>query len=250
MDNSSAEAEKGGKLPKQERGRARGLQSEVASEAARVLTRALSQVESMLDRAEGRSPSPPSPSSTHEELPPPDPNELRRSLRRALDRLEDAIDHVGIEEQRLSDQVAELALLIERLEHRLDGVARQLERSLARLAPAAQEVTAEPAPVRQEPREPRFAAGGEGVGLVIADVPGFQGLMEVQWGLTRLPAVQSASVKRYQNGEASIKVLLREPATASEIVEGVSDATGNTLLIEEARPDTSRLRLRFIRVTG
>lgn len=247
MDSSSAEAEKGEELASQERERARSLPSEVASEAARVLTRALSQVESMLDRAEGRPlQRSPSTSSAHEDLAPRDLNELKRSLRHALERLEDAIDHVGIEEQRLSDQVAELALLIERLEHRLDGVARQLERSLGRLAPPPPE----PAPAPAEPPEVRFAAGGEGVGLVIADVPGFQGLMEVQWGLTRLPAVQSASVKRYQNGEASIKVLLREPVTASEIQEGISNATGNTLIIEQARPDASLLRLRFVRVTG
>lgn len=221
------------------------LRPEVAGEAARILTRALAQVEAMLDRAEGRSSGRPTPPPSREYGGEPDLTELRRSLRLALDRLEAAIDHVGIEEQRLSDQVAELGLVIERLERRLEGIVRLLERGVSRLAPAAPEPIPEMAPATAPPAEPCFGGGGEGVGLVIAGVPGFQGLMEVQRGLTRLPAVESASVKRYQDGEASIELLLREPATASQIVEGISSATGASIIIEEARPEASRLRLRF-----
>ena len=44
--------------------------------------------------------------------------------------------------------------------------------------------------------EPAFAAGGEGIDVTIAAVPGFQGLMEIQRALVRLPQVQSAAVRR------------------------------------------------------
>ena len=44
--------------------------------------------------------------------------------------------------------------------------------------------------------EPSFAPGGEGVDVTIGAVPGFQGLMEVQRALVRLPQVQSAAVRR------------------------------------------------------
>ena len=250
VDNSSAERHR-----REEEGRpqdtpARSLRREVASEAARILTRALDQVEDVLNRAEGRSGGRlPAGQSPREEVAAPDLSELRRSLRHALDRLEDAIDHVGIEEQRLSDQVVELALLTQRLERRLDGVARLLERVVGRLAPAEREAIPEAAPTPQEVQEPRFAAES-GVELVIADVPGFQGLMEVQRGLSQLPAVESASVKRYQDGEASVELMLREPTTASEIVDAIKAATGASLLIEEARPEASRLRLRFAAATA
>lgn len=249
VDNSSAERHRREKQGRPQDTPARSLRQEVASEAARILTRALDQVEDVLNRAEGRSGGRlPAGQSPREEVAAPDLSELRRSLRHALDRLEDAIDHVGIEEQRLSDQVVELALLTQRLERRLDGVARLLERVVGRLAPAEREAIPE-APTPQEVQEPRFAAES-GVGLVIADVPGFQGLMEVQRGLSRLPAVESASVKRYQDGEASVELMLREPTTASEIVDAIKAATGASLLIEEARPEASRLRLRFAAATA
>jgi len=207
-------------------------------------------VEDVLNRTEGRSGGELSAAqSPGEEANAADLSELRRSLRQALDRLEDAIDHVGIEEQRLSDQVAELGLLSQRLERRLDSVARLLERVEGRLAPAEGEAIRDAARTPQEVEEPRFAAGSC-VGLVISDVPGFQGLMEVQRGLSRLPAVESASVKRYQDGEASVEVMLHEPTTASEIVDAIGAATGAPLLIEEARPEASRLRLRFAAATA
>ena len=250
VDNSSAEGHRREEQGRPQGGAARGMRREVASEAARILTRALDRVEDVLNRAEGYSggrlsaAQPPGEEANGADL-----SELRRSLRHALDRLEDAIDHVGIEEQRLSDQVAELGLLSQRLERRLDGIARLLEHAVGRLAPAEREAIREAAPTPQEIEEPCFTAGS-GVGLVISDVPGFQGLMEVQRGLSRLPAVESASVKRYQNGEASVEVMLREPATASEIVDAIGAATGASLLIEEARPEASRLRLRFAASTA
>lgn len=94
--------------------------------------------------------------------------------------------------------------------------------------------------------EPAFAAGGEGIDVTIAAVPGFQGLMEIQRALVRLPQVQSAAVRRYQDDEAAIQLVLGQPMTAAAIAEGVTNGTGKRIFVDEARPDTLRLRLRFL----
>jgi hypothetical protein len=94
--------------------------------------------------------------------------------------------------------------------------------------------------------EPSFAPGGEGIDVTIAAVPGFQGLMEVQRALVRLPQVQSAAVRRYQDDEAAIQLVLSQPMTASAISDGVSAGTGKRLMVDESRPDALRLRLRFL----
>ena len=103
------------------------------------------------------------------------------------------------------------------------------------------------APTPQLPDlEPAFPPGGEGIDVTIAAVPGFQGLMDVQRSLVRLPHVQGAAVRRYQDDEAAIQLVLAQPMTASTIVEGVTAATGLRLVIDESRPDGLRLRLRFL----
>jgi hypothetical protein len=94
--------------------------------------------------------------------------------------------------------------------------------------------------------EPSFAPGGEGIDVTIADVPGFQGLMELQRALVRLPQVQSAAVRRYQDDEAAIQLILSQPMTASAIAEGVTTGTGKRLYVDEARPELLRLKLRFL----
>ena len=94
--------------------------------------------------------------------------------------------------------------------------------------------------------EPSFAPGGEGVDVSIAAVPGFQGLMDVQRALVTLPQVASAAVRRYQDEEAAIQLILRQPMTATQIAEAVSGATGKQLIVDDARPEQLRLRLRFL----
>jgi hypothetical protein len=94
--------------------------------------------------------------------------------------------------------------------------------------------------------EPSFASGGEGVDVTIGAVPGFQGLMEVQRALVRLPQVQSAAVRRYQDDEAAIQLVLSQPMTATAIAEAVSTATGQQLVVDDARVEALRLRLRFL----
>jgi hypothetical protein len=94
--------------------------------------------------------------------------------------------------------------------------------------------------------EPSFAPGGEGIDVTIASVPGFQGLMELQRALVRLPQVQSAAVRRYQDDEAAIQLVLQQPMSASAIAEGLTASTGRSIFVDESRPDALRLRLRFL----
>jgi hypothetical protein len=93
--------------------------------------------------------------------------------------------------------------------------------------------------------EPSFAPGGA-VGIVLAAVPGFQGLMDVQRALSALPETEAATVIAFKDGEASLEVTLRSAITARRLVEGLQQATGHPLLIEDVRPEASKLRLRFV----
>jgi hypothetical protein len=181
---------------------------------------------------------------------------------------------MGEEGRRLSEQVKALTEAVHRLEHRLGELPKLTvaggppageasppageagpPQAGAEAAPA--ESPPEPAPPEpstteapaegewQVPPEPQFAAGGDGIQLLISAVPGFQGLMEVQRALTHMPAVEGASVERYLDGEARIILLLREPLTAGRIADGMSEYVGEPLVIEEARPEALRLHLRF-----
>lgn len=167
-------------------------------------------------------------------------NELRRMVREVARRLEDAIDRFDSEGQRLVDQTERLAQIAARLEDKLNDLS-----VAAPAHPQAQPSTQAPAA-----NEPQFGPGNGPVDVVLAGVPGFQGLMEVQRALSGLPSSERASVVAYKNGEASIEVQLLAPMSAQQIVEGLRSATGHRLLIEEARPESNRLRLRFIEDGG
>ena len=210
-------------------------------EAVRVLERALAQVEAMLGRLEGELHRQASTRGS-EEMPSHDlEEELQRALRDVVHRLEDALGNLDNQAQRLSEEASRLSSIADRLEVRLDEVTWAAGQAGA---PARPESAREPEPVA--PPEPQFHPAGQPVDVVIAAVPGFQGLMDAQRGLSSLAAVEGASVHRYQNGEASLSVALRGSVTAGEIVEGLRQATGQQLVIEEARPEMLRLRLRFV----
>lgn len=142
----------------------------------------------------------------------------------------------------LTRLVAHTESLTERVAQLTDAVAAQAE---ARAEARAVEQAQPPRPQLPE-MEPSFAPGGEGIDVTIAAVPGFQGLMEVQRALVKLPQVQSAAVRRYQDDEAAIQLVLSQPLTASGIAEGVAAGTGKQLIVDESRPETLRLRLRFL----
>ena len=252
--------------------------SKATRRAADILAKALSEAEAVLVSAapehapeggppgeEPRTPEPP---------PPPAPStldqmqDLLRTLTehfdRALDRMADerrilideaqsagrsareqtdrALDRMEQDRRDLTEQVATLARALERLDHRLDDLSRaMLESRRVPITVAIEEETPPP----PEETEPAFAPGGEGLTLVISAVPGFQGLMEVQRALTRISAIEGASVERYFDGEARIVLTLREPITAGRLLETLTQATGQQLQLEESRPESMRMRVRF-----
>jgi hypothetical protein len=167
-------------------------------------------------------------------------DEAQSAGRSAREQTERALDRMEQDRRFLTEQVASLARGLERLEHRLDDLSRSVAES--RRVPITVAIEEE-AP--QEEAEPAFAPGGEGLTLVISAVPGFQGLMEVQRALTRISAIEGASVERYFDGEARIVLTLREPITASRLLEALTEGTGQQLQLEESRPEAMRMRVRF-----
>jgi len=177
-------------------------------------------------------------------------SELRRSLGEVLHRFEDALDHLGIEAKRLSNESTGLALMADRLQARLSDLERTLN---GNYIGNYREAAAREAPVPDEPRapdEPQFRPSDKGVSVVLASVPGFQGLMDVQRALSGLPEADAASVAAYRNGEATLQLVLRQPVGARQIIDALAQATGEELLIEESRPEAQRLRLRFVQEEG
>ncbi len=156
--------------------------------------------------------------------------ELARGLERQLEEDKD-------QRRVLGDQLTTLAGSLDRLVTHLQDLSHLMADLLERLA--------QPAP---EPRvgETPFAPGGEGITLVLGSVPGFQGLMEIQKGLTGMEQVAGASVERYQEGESRILLHLKAHVTASEITEAIQDATGFAAIVEESKPELFRLRLKII----
>lgn len=231
----------------------------LSSKAAQILEHALTQVEALLgnlDEPEAQPvPGPEAATKEAQEMASVELNEVKRALREVVVRLEDALDHLGIEAQRLSDETSRITIVADRLESRLLGLTRALE-SGAQPHPPEAEPT--PAPLPEAPAahpepaaaatggEPRFLPGERGIAVVIAAVPGFQGLMDVQRGLSGLPAVEGASVSRYRDGEASLELVLRAPVTARQLVETLRLATGHGIVVEDEAPGELRLRLRFV----
>jgi hypothetical protein len=227
------------------------IKKRAAREKLASLRRALTDAEAVLTRAAqemvraGQPPTPPA-SLRKEPLPP----DVQAATRAVSDYFSRVVDLMGEEGHRLSEQVRALTDAVQRLERRLDELPKLAvpsgptqappEAGLAKAPPAEA-----PLEKKEEPAEPQFAAGGEGIQLLISAVPGFQGLMEVQRALTHMPAVEGASVERYLDGEARIILLLREPLTARRIADGLAEYIGEPLTIEEARPEALRLHLRF-----
>lgn len=95
------------------------------------------------------------------------------------------------------------------------------------------------------PAAPSFEPSAEGIDLVVAGTPGFQGLMEIQHALARLPQTQSAAVLRYEHDEAEYHLVLLQPMTAAAIAAVVGAGRDAPTLIELAAPDARRLVLRI-----
>ena len=154
----------------------------------------------------------------------------------ALERFGTVLEKLLEFNEQLGERVAELT----------DAVAKLAEQQHHQQAPATQQPNGGGAKPQLPEMEPSYAPGGEGIDVTIANVPGFQGLMELQRALVRMPQVNSAAVRRYQDDEASIQLVLSQPMSASAIAEGVTASTGQGIVVDDSRPEALRLKLRFI----
>ncbi len=142
-------------------------------------------------------------------------------------------------EQRvvLAGQLTGLATSLDRLVTHLQGLSQLMADLLERLAQPAE-------PVPQA--EPAFLPGGEGISVTLSSVPGFQALMDIQKALQGLDQVAAASVERFQEGDSRILLHLRSAITASDLVAALNRTTGHAIVVEEARPELLRLRLKVV----
>ncbi len=170
---------------------------------------------------------------------------LQDQMQDFFERLDAAVERLNVQTARLSDGASDLAVVAGRVEALVSDVTRALGHASRMEEDRSAQETESLAPV-----ESQFQPGEVAVGVVLAAVPGFQGLMDAQRVLTNLPEAEGASVVAYKNGEASLEMVLRQPVTASRIVEGLSESVGQPVLIEESRPESLRLRLRFVDRNG
>ncbi len=221
-------------------GPADGAAKRSAGEAAEKLERTLSHFETMLQALEGQLRGSPPPDADAE-VNSAEEAGLNDGMARFFERLDSAFERLDAQAARLSDGASDLALVAGRVEAVLSDLTRTLGRA-SRLE-VAQAVSA---PESSVTAEPQFQPGDGAIGVVLVALPGFQGLMDAQRALSNLPEAEGASVVAYKNGEASLELVLREPVTASRLVEALSDSVNQRLLIEESQPEALRLRLRFV----
>jgi len=135
---------------------------------------------------------------------------------------------------------------------RFESAATRLEQQVDRII----ELTARPAgdgtrnaepntPKVASVEEPRFRPDAPAVQVTLAALPSFEGLMEIQHALSALPSMADVAVLELDQGSAVLQLTLRAPVSLGEIMEGLRKASGHGLLVEESRPEASRLRLRF-----
>jgi hypothetical protein len=162
----------------------------------------------------------------------------RAAVEATAQRIETYLEEAREREHLLGQQLGGLATSLDRLVSHLEGLSRLMGDLLERVA--------EPAPAPVAKPEAGFPAGGEGTTLVLASVPGFQGLMDIQKALTAMEQVAGASVERYQEGDSRILLHLNAQLTASQIVEALRQATGHAAVIEESRPELLRLKVKIL----
>jgi len=162
----------------------------------------------------------------------------RAAIETTAQRIQGHLEEARERENLLGQQLGGLASSLDRLVAHLEGLSRLMGDLLERVSEPAAAPVAKP--------EPAFPAGGEGTTLVLASVPGFQGLMEIQKALTAMEQVAGASVERYQEGDSRILLHLNAQVTASQIVEALRQATGHPAVVEESRPELLRLKIKIL----
>ncbi len=105
-------------------------------------------------------------------------------------------------------------------------------------------------PPRAESPQPETEAAGDrfspdagSVTLRVSPVAGFQGLMRVQDALAHLGAVREATVEAYSQGEARLRLQLREPVTSTEIAAGLAGRLGQRAHVEGSSAAERTLRV-------
>ena len=175
--------------------------------------------------------------------------DMKQTINDMFERMETTLDRLSVQAERLSDGASDLATVAGSVETRMNDVTRALREALtprqpktSASGPADLDRAAVATPAA--PPEPQFTSASLNVAL--AAVPGFQGLMDAQRALSAQLQADGASVVAYKNGEAMIEVELKAPVTARQVVEGLQQATGKHVIIEESRPEADKLRLRFV----
>jgi hypothetical protein len=164
-------------------------------------------------------------------------------LEQLADRIESSLAEDREQRHVMAGQLSQLAGSLDSLVNHLQGLSHLMADILERLAEpiAAPEETAPEAP-----SEPTFSPGGEGVTLTIANVPNFAALPEIQRALLSVGQVSSASVERFSEDEARLVLQLTAPMTSSEFTDALHHATTHRFVIEEARPELLRLKLKIV----
>jgi ABC-type transporter Mla subunit MlaD len=167
----------------------------------------------------------------------------RAALQELAQRLEAQLAQEKEQRAQLAGQLTNLAGSLDRLVSHLHGLSQLMAELLERLAsPASPLAESGSATVV----EPSFQPGGEGIALSLTSVPGFQALMDFQKALNAMEQVNSASVERFQEGDSRIQLQLNAPLTAEAIATALTNTTGHACVVEEARPELMRLRLKVV----
>ena len=136
--------------------------------------------------------------------------------------------------------------LVSRFETAATRLEQQVDRVFELTTRLAGDETRDAELHRPNVEEPRFRPDGPAVQVTLVAVPSFQGLMEIQRALSALPSMSDVTVLELDQGTAVLQLTLRAPVSLGEIMEGLRQTAGHGLLVEESRPEASRLRLRFI----
>ena len=168
--------------------------------------------------------------------------ESRAALQQLAARFEQQLAQEQEQRLVLASQLTGLATALDRLVSHLQGLSQLMVDLLERLAEPQVAI----APPAASSPPPTYPAGGEGVSLTLIGVPGFQALMEMQKALQGLSYVAGASVERFQEGDSRLLLLLSSAASADELASGLHSATGQTIVVEEARPELLQLRLKLL----
>ena len=169
--------------------------------------------------------------------------ESRVAIQELAQRLETQLAQEKEQRAQLAGQLTNLAGSLDRLVSHLHGLSQLMAELLERLASPTSPLSAQQ-PVAAP--EPSFQPGGEGIALSLSSVPGFQALMDFQKALIAMDQVSSASVERFQEGDSRIQLQLNAPLTAEAIASTLTDTTGHACVVEEARPELMRLRLKVV----